>query len=353
MTTAKESKSQSKAKTTAPAKDDSAAALGTRINVYLQQHGVASRRQADNLVVLGRVTLNGKKVTEPGTRVPPNSTVTVDGKPIGGQTPNIVLLFHKPDLHITSRTDPENRATIFDLPALKKLPKNVQSVGRLDFRSEGLLLLTNDGNLAYALTHPKFSVTKTYAVLVSETVVASDLAKLKKGVVLEDGFVNVEAVKVGSRAFLGSPKRGQWVEVVINEGRNRIIRRMMEAIGLKVVRLVRVNIGGLALPEDLKPGTVRPTTKAELEELRKVAAKVDTSAGDVKKSAGGNKRPSSRGVDRKEYQKHLDDRSIGLARKQAERKSRIEKEKAEARKGTGGKPTRAPAGKPRSPAKKR
>jgi 23S rRNA pseudouridine2605 synthase len=243
---------------------------GIRLNVYLQEQGAASRRKSDTMIQQGRVQVNGVVVTQLGTKIPADSEVKLDGKvlrPASGK--KTVLMLHKPDLCLTSRSDTQGRRTVFDLPALNKLAPGCQAVGRLDYRSEGLLLLTNDGDLAYALTHPRFSVEKTYAVLVADSVNAEDIDRLRKGVQLDDGFAKPVAVRLGNKERLGG-SRGQWVEIIVAEGRNRLIRRMMEVVGLNVIRLVRLAIGDLRLPEKLGPGQVVPVVGAELSYLNRI-----------------------------------------------------------------------------------
>ncbi len=142
----------------------------------------------------------------------------------------------------------------------------MQSVGRLDYRSEGLLILTNDGDLSLALSHPKYSVEKTYAVLVSSVFTVEDAEKLKKGIELDDGPAKAISVKIGSKEKLGN-STGQWIELVVTEGRNRLVRRMLEALGLSVVRLVRVAIGDIRLPAKLEPGKMRPISEVEAKYL--------------------------------------------------------------------------------------
>ena len=233
-----------------------------RLNVLLQEYGVSSRRKADELIEAGNVQVNGKIVRTLGVKVGKNSSISVNGKVLKSIPTKVTYLFNKPFMTITSRKDEKERTTIFDLPDLKKLPLNVQSVGRLDYRSEGLLILTNDGDLSLALSHPKYSVEKTYAVLVSSTFTIEDSEKLKKGVELEDGIAKAISVKIGSKEKLGN-SLGQWIELVVTEGRNRLVRRMLEAIGLSVVRLVRVAIGDIRLPAKLEAGKMRVVTDIE------------------------------------------------------------------------------------------
>jgi|GEM_PF-331447 len=262
--------------TRAPAKNAAAASVPAeddglvRLNVYLQEQGIASRRKADTMIEQGRVQVDGVVTKKLGTRIPSDAVVKVDGKALKA-TPlaKVVFLLNKPDLCLTSRSDTQGRKTIFDLPALHRVPRNAQAVGRLDYRSEGLLLLTNDGDLAFALTHPRFSVEKSYAVLVADAVNAEDIDRLRKGVMLDDGFAKPLTVRLGSKEKMGA-SRGQWVEIVVTEGRNRLIRRMMETLGLKVVRLVRMAIGDVRLPERLGEGQLMTVVGAELAYLNRV-----------------------------------------------------------------------------------
>ena len=145
-----------------------------RLNVLLQEFGVSSRRKADELIESGAVQVNGKIIRVLGTKIERQSSISVNGKVLKNIPAKVTYILNKPFMTITSRKDDKERATIFDLPEIKKLPLNVQSVGRLDYRSEGLLVLTNDGDLALALSHPKYSVEKTYAVLTSSAFTVED-----------------------------------------------------------------------------------------------------------------------------------------------------------------------------------
>ena len=241
-----------------------------RLNVFLQECGVASRRKADELIASGMVKVNGKVVSQLGVRISRSDKVHVQGRLVGSKSiPKVVYILNKPDMCLTTRFDSKMRRTIFDLAALKSLPSNVQAVGRLDYRSEGLLLLTNDGDLAYALTHPRFSVEKTYAVLVSDGVTIEDVEKLRAGVMLDDGLAKAVSVRLGSKEKMGAT-RGQWLELVVTDGRNRLIRRMAEAIGLKVVRLVRVGMGEILLPATLKSGAVAAVDASGQKQLEQI-----------------------------------------------------------------------------------
>jgi 23S rRNA pseudouridine2605 synthase len=240
-----------------------------RLNVLLQEFGVSSRRKADDLIESGVVKVDGKVVRKLGTKVEKSATISVEGKILKGIPAKVTYILNKPFMTITSRKDEKERTTIFDLPEIKKLPPNVQPVGRLDYRSEGLLVLTNDGDLALALSHPKYSVEKTYAVLTSSPFTLEDADKLKKGIVLDDGPAKVVSIKIGGKEKLGN-SIGQWVELIVTEGRNRLVRRMMEALGLSVVRLVRVAIGDLRLPGKLEPGKMRIVTEFEAKYLNDI-----------------------------------------------------------------------------------
>lgn len=233
-----------------------------RLNVLLQEHGLASRRKADELIESGLVKVNGKVVKTLGTKVEKTDEVIVNGKKLTRKPSKAIYIFHKPYLTMTSRSDDRNRPTIFDLPLLKKLPGNVQPVGRLDFKSEGLLILTNDGDLALALSHPKYSVEKIYSVLISTQINQTELEKIRKGIELEDGFAKPLYVKTIQREKLAN-STGQWLEIAVSEGRNRLVRRLLEALGIKVVRLLRVAIGHIRLPSNLMPGKLRLATEQE------------------------------------------------------------------------------------------
>ena len=318
-------------KKTIQANDESAL---IRLNVYLQEHGLASRRKADTLIEQGRVQVNGEVITTLGTRIARDADVKLNGKALGPlNSKKVVYMLHKPDLCLTSRSDPQGRQTIFNLHPLAKLGGSVQSVGRLDYRSEGLLLLTNDGDLAYALTHPKFSVEKKYAVLIAETVDAEDLDKLRKGVRLDDGMAKPLAVRLGNKEKLGA-SRGQWVEIVVAEGRNRLIRRMMEAIGLKVLRLVRIGVGDLALPDKLSPGEIMPVVGMELAYLNRI--KLDMLDEKVKKPALDLSEEEKRvrrlrkklPLNDAEYQEEQDRRSATIIEKRKVRRSQKEEKEA-------------------------
>ncbi len=238
-----------------------------RIQKVLSRAGVASRRQAEQLMLEGRVRVNGAVVTELGTRVDPaRDRIEVDDRPVDVRavTTRVVAL-NKPRNIMVTRSDPEGRPTLYDL-----LPAELHGlypVGRLDFGSEGLLLLTNDGDLAQALTHPRHAVPKTYRVKVRGRLDADDVAALAGGMVLDGRRTRPVFVEPVGPSRTG---RNTWYEVLLLEGRRRQIRRMMERLGHPVMRLRRIAIGPLELG-DLAPGRWRELDDAEVEALRRAA----------------------------------------------------------------------------------
>lgn len=204
--------------------------------------GITSRRKADRMIEEGRVLLNGKKVYEFGIRVDPqNDKVVVDGKPLRKKYEHMYVMFHKPRGVLTTMSDPEGRPTIADF--VEHLPARVFPVGRLDWDSEGLLLLTNDGEYAHRVTHPKDEVTKTYLVKVKGKTTDFHLQKLLTGVSIIGGKVQAQHIE---RIPRGRDLH-EWLKVVISEGKNRQIRQMFEKVGFDVLKLQRVAIGRLRL----------------------------------------------------------------------------------------------------------
>lgn len=231
-----------------------------RLQKYLADAGVASRRACEALIAAGRVRVNGATAAI-GQSVEAGDTVELDGKPVACAQRHVVILFYKPRGVVCTSEDPEGRRTVQDY--FRDLPERLYNVGRLDLNSEGLLLMTNDGALAHRLTHPRFGVEKTYYVVCDGKVTASDFAKLTNGVLLDDGMTapaRVDCVRTtqhGDTSFL----------ITIHEGRNRQIRRMAEAIGHRTLRLKRERFGCLELGT-LKPGEWRYLTESELSSLR-------------------------------------------------------------------------------------
>jgi len=235
-----------------------------RLNKVLAHAGLGSRRHCEELIVRGRVAIDGQIVRELGTRVGPEQAVTVDGQPIHRQQ-LVYWLVHKPPGYLCTNHDPAGRPLALEL--VPHVPERVYTVGRLDEASEGLLLLTNDGDLAFRLTHPRFGVEKTYQVQVAGRPTAGDIAQLLKGVWLSDGHVRAKRVR-----RLKSQGASTWLEVVLNEGKNREIRRMLARLEHKVVRLKRVALGPVQL-DRLPRGKARRLRPAEVDRLRRAAAR--------------------------------------------------------------------------------
>jgi 23S rRNA pseudouridine2605 synthase len=227
-----------------------------RLAKLLARSGLASRRAAEEIVRAGRVTVAGETVEDPARDVSALDDVRVDGEPLTEVSERLVYVLHKPEGVVSTAHDPQGRPTVV---ALLDHPARLYPVGRLDLGSTGLILLTNDGELAYRLTHPRFEVPKTYLVTVSgRPVEERDLRRLREGVPLEDGMsAPAEVVRRGPRTL----------EITIHEGRKRQVRRMCEAVGHPVRSLQRVSFGPLALG-DLKPGEHRRLTEAEISRLR-------------------------------------------------------------------------------------
>lgn len=213
-----------------------------RLQKYIADAGVTSRRKAEELIRLGRVKINGLVVTALGTKVDPTrDVVQVDHKFIHPEkVEKLYIVLNKPRGVITSVSDPEGRQTVLDL--LKKIPQRVFPVGRLDYLSEGLLLLTNDGDFAHMIMHPKHEVVKIYEVKVFGVVTEKILTELARGVRQSDGMLKPLAVRV-----IGQLKNKTWLEFKLTEGKNREVRRLCEAVGLTVDKLRRIAIAGLTV----------------------------------------------------------------------------------------------------------
>ncbi|MDO9182803.1 MAG: pseudouridine synthase [Bacteriovorax sp.] len=232
--------------------------ITVRLQKYIADCGVTSRRKAEGLITQGRVTVNGNIVMELGTKVDTkNDIVLVDGHlaDLNAVEP-IYLMLHKPRGMVTTLSDPEGRETVMNL--VKEISERIYPVGRLDYLSEGLLLMTNDGEFANMIMHPKFNVTKVYEVKVFGSVTETIINKLKAGAYLEEGFVKPTSVRVIKQL----PTK-TWIEFRLNEGRNREIRRLCEAVGLTVDKLKRLAIGGLSV-EGVAPGNFRLMSKAQM-----------------------------------------------------------------------------------------
>lgn len=238
-----------------------------RLQKILSTAGVASRRAAETLIAQGRVSVNGRTVTEPGTKADPADDIRVDGRRVKAAPAMRYLLVHKPRGYVTTRKDPQRRPTVMDL--LAGVREYVYPVGRLDYDSEGLLLVTNDGDLAAALTHPRHEVEREYRAVVAGVPDARALERLARGVVLDGRRTAPASV----RLVPGRDREPSTsvLQLTIREGRNRQVRRMCEAVGHPVRRLTRVRIGPLR-DDALGPGEVRPLTAGEVEALRNAVA---------------------------------------------------------------------------------
>jgi 23S rRNA pseudouridine2605 synthase len=241
-----------------------------RLQKVLAAAGLGSRRACEELIAAGRVAVDGSVVTELGTRVDPATAVIhVDGQRVNVRADLVYLALNKPRGVLSAMSDDRGRRTVADLVADR--PERLFHVGRLDADTEGLLLLTNDGELAHRLMHPGFGVPKTYLATVPGPVPKTLGRRLRDGVELEDGPVRVDAFRIVQQEGNGADIRA-IVEVVLHEGRNRIVRRMLDAVGHPVQRLVRTSIGPVRLGGQ-RPGTLRELTRDELGELFRLVEK--------------------------------------------------------------------------------
>lgn len=232
-----------------------------RINRILSLSGVTSRRKADELIKSGRVSINGKKVFELGVKaVWGKDSIKLDGKEISAPTSRLYIMLNKPFGYITSMSDPQERPVVTDL--IKDIQERLYPVGRLDFDSIGLLILTNDGDFAYRLTHPKYHVARTYKVTVEGGVSEDILNRLRNGIQLEDGFSGASKA-----ALISQSNNRSIIRITVTRGRNRMVRRMVEAVGCKVIQLMRTGFGELELG-NLKIGKYRNLTGDEVSTLK-------------------------------------------------------------------------------------
>jgi len=243
--------------------------MAERLQKILAGSGVASRRKAEQIIVSGRVAVNGKIVTELGTKADLfTDTITVDGKPIQAAQRPIYLMLNKPKGYVTTTSDPEGRPTVIEL--LGNLSARVYPVGRLDYASEGLLLLTNDGALAQLLTKAASHVPKTYLVKINGRPDESILQRLRNGVTItldDNRRVKTSPAKI----HLHEDPPNPWYEVTLIEGRNRQIRRMFQAVGFLVEKIKRIQLGPLKL--DVPTGQFRPLTIREVAQLKHFSPK--------------------------------------------------------------------------------
>jgi len=253
-------------------------AEGIRLNKALADAGVCSRRKADEYIFSGAVRVNGQVADNPGIRVMPGDRISLNGRPVvlrEQESKTCWLLLHKPVQVVSTARDPEGRETVLDLVPEPWCHKRLYPVGRLDYFSEGLLLLTDDGELAHRLTHPRWHLPKVYHVLVrpegGEETVNAALARFRRGMTLSEGD---RLAPVEVRILPTQSRRGILLEMVLHQGLNRQIRRMCRDVDFTVLRLKRVQEGPVELG-GLAPGMVRPLSSAEIAALRRAVGLAD------------------------------------------------------------------------------
>ncbi len=235
-----------------------------RLQKILSRAGIASRRAAEQIILDGRITVDGKIITELGAKFDINiNKISVDNKPISLTEEKIYILLNKPQNVLSSAKDDRGRTTVVDL--INDVNERIYPVGRLDYDTEGLILLTNDGELMNSLLHPKYQINKTYLAKVTGNVTKDKLYKLQNGIQLDDGLTAPAIVRV-----VGKSNTEAKIEITIHEGRNRQVRRMFAAIDCEVKKLKRIKFANLTI-HDLKIGQYRRLTETELENLYQMA----------------------------------------------------------------------------------
>ena len=235
---------------------------GVRLNKYLANAGVCSRREADKLIESGSVSINGKVVTQLGTRVSPTDKVQFGGQTLSREKP-VYLLLNKPKGFITTSDDPQNRRTVMNLVE-NACPERIYPVGRLDRNTTGLLLFTNDGEMAKKLMHPKYEIKKIYQVTLDKNLTKNDMLRIAEGLQLEDGMIAPDKI-----AYVAGADDKKQIGLEIHSGRNRIVRRIFEHLGYKVLKLDRVFVAGLT-KKDLPRGKWRFLTPKEINMLKRL-----------------------------------------------------------------------------------
>lgn len=235
-----------------------------RLQKVIAQSGLTSRRKAEQLIVDGKVKVNGEVVTKLGTRVSKKDRVEVNGVPIESEEP-VYYLLYKPREVITSLSDEKGRKVVTDL--LPEIEERIFPIGRLDYQTSGILVLTNDGDFANLLMHPRYEVEKVYVAKIKGIPSKETLAKIKTGVKAENEWLRVVSYKVFST---DSKQQTMILQITLNEGKNRHIRRMMDALGYPVLKLKREKYGTLTL-HGLQPGEYRPLTPHEVKQMRHIA----------------------------------------------------------------------------------
>lgn len=233
-----------------------------RLQKVLAEMGLASRRQAEDMIREGRVTVNGR-AARIGDKVDPSRDhIKVDGRRVALSSSKVYLLLHKPKNTVTTAEDPEGRPTVLGL--VKERGLRLFPVGRLDYDAEGFLLLTNDGDLAHRLSHPSFRIPRTYWVKVKGKPSAEEIRKLSRGISLEDGPTAPCRITA-----LRETRENAWMEMTLREGRNRQVKRMWEKMGYRVLKLKRISFAGLTLG-DLQPGEYRDLRPKEVEKVKRM-----------------------------------------------------------------------------------
>ena len=230
-----------------------------RLNKYLANAGVCSRREADEFIQAGVVKVNGEVVTELGTKVLRSDEVVFHDQPVSLEK-KVYVLLNKPKDYVTTSDDPQQRKTVMDL-VKNACPERIYPVGRLDRNTTGVLLFTNDGDLASKLTHPKFLKKKVYHVFLDKNVTAHDMQQIAEGIELEDGEIHADAIE-----YTDETEKNQ-VGIEIHSGKNRIVRRIFESLGYRVIKLDRVQFAGLT-KKNLRRGDWRFLTAQEVDMLR-------------------------------------------------------------------------------------
>ena len=266
-----------------------------RVQKIVSSAGIASRRAAEADITDGRVSVNGQTVTALGTKADPDTDdIRVDGRRVKTPARRLYILMYKPRGYITSRSDPRQRPTVIDLLAKGGVRDYVYPVGRLDYESEGLLLLTSDGNLAAQLTHPSHEVEREYQVMVLGVPDDHDLQRLAKGIVI-DGRRTLPADVRLVKVMEGADAQHALLSIVVKEGRNRQVRNMCEAVGHPVDRLRRVRIGPIT-DEHIRPGEFRELVAREVAALKRSATGTEGSAASAKPRAVSFRQKPARGL---------------------------------------------------------
>lgn len=233
-----------------------------RLHKILADCGISSRRKAEELIRDGRVKVNGSLITMPGSKADPEiDSIKVDNKPIPKNPSKIYLLLNKPAGYVTTLSDPEGRPTVADL--IRSFTERLYPVGRLDYDTEGLLILTNDGDISHLLQHPRHNVSRTYLVKVKGFPEESSLKKLSRGIHHVKDKPDKIKLKIHRKV-----SQNTWFELTLWEGRNRQIKRMFESIGHPVMRIIRIGLGPLKLDTNLSPGKYRHLGKEEVNTLK-------------------------------------------------------------------------------------